>query len=648
MPDLAAITSVAIYPSIGIARVGNSPTDYFFGPEVPGPHPKDPGNFRDAQGRIKRQAARFRVYGLNANGEIVKEITADDGEITWTVQVANKKAAWYDFKQAFDIPASQGKVLGLPAIASNRRNPGYGGVYRKQLAIDPGARSISGRTINADGAAAQYAFGTGKFFTKQVYLGELRTDDKGNLIFLGGRGVSASRAGEPIVAFANNNGWYDDTSDGPVDATVKINGQVLQATGAWVIVAPPNYAPGVPAIVTGYDLIFEAATKLNPGLKPAKPAFFKHIYPLLKRFTLNQWVNGGMARDFGWGSTNDFTRPELIAQLSNPSDASRPLRQALFARFRNPNYQVKQPDALPPFYGDGTSFNVNTRDPREWMAVLELQYAWLAQWAAGDFVVDAPPPLKSWDAMTPAERASALDQAVLDETIGGPFHPGCEFTWPMRLPMMYATPFRIKRRAKPEPDWGALLTYAIALKAGGPLDGSGPGDISRWMAIPWQADTASCLSAYPFGAYFRDYQPTFWPARVPNDVMTQENYQIVVDPKRTKAEKDTAFSLAARRKWLRNIAYTATLPARLLNNRQAMVTFLQQWDKIAIVTQQPGPPAPSPFPSELWVETGRLLPVTRALAAATPAATESDVLPTSDVAPLEDDSWAEENPITLR
>ena len=55
------IESVAIYPSIGVARVGNSPDEFFFGPEVPGAEPIDPERFRDRKGRIKRQAARFRA-----------------------------------------------------------------------------------------------------------------------------------------------------------------------------------------------------------------------------------------------------------------------------------------------------------------------------------------------------------------------------------------------------------------------------------------------------------------------------------------------------------------------------------------------------------------------------------------------------------
>ncbi|HST23630.1 MAG TPA: LodA/GoxA family CTQ-dependent oxidase, partial [Blastocatellia bacterium] len=42
MPTKNAIVRYAIYPAIGIARVGNSP-EHFIGPEAPGEVPKPAG-----------------------------------------------------------------------------------------------------------------------------------------------------------------------------------------------------------------------------------------------------------------------------------------------------------------------------------------------------------------------------------------------------------------------------------------------------------------------------------------------------------------------------------------------------------------------------------------------------------------------------
>src|SRR4051794_20015448 len=109
--DLSEIERIVIHPAIGIARVGNSPDEWFLGPETPGPHPVPPDGFKDATGRIKPQAARFRLYGLDAEDQVVAEVTADNADISWTVHLANTKAAWYDFDIALDIPEAKG----LPA-----------------------------------------------------------------------------------------------------------------------------------------------------------------------------------------------------------------------------------------------------------------------------------------------------------------------------------------------------------------------------------------------------------------------------------------------------------------------------------------------------------------------------------------------------
>jgi hypothetical protein len=600
MPESPEITQFAIYPAIGVARVGNSPTGLFFGPEQPGEVRSGP--YRDDGGRIKRQAARFRIYGLDAQGRAVKEITAADARIEWHVEVANTKAAWFDFDEALDIPESIGSNT-TSGIASLIRNPNVKGDERASLAITPPPVAISGRRVNEHGGARQYEL-TGAFVGSQVYLGELRTDDDGRLVFLGGRGVSASADGKPLTTFANNPGWYDDVSDGPVDATVEYNGKTYTATGAWVLVGPPDYAPGVQGIVTGYDLLFEVAAQDAPMLLPARPSFVEHIYPLLRRFSQHQWVNAGFARDFGFGTPTDFDDPAFVARLGDPSVETRALRAAIFGWFRNPSYPYPQPTSLPAYYGDGMTTNTSSTDPRQWQAILPTQYHWLAQWVDGDFLADgAPEPPPAWASLSAAEQVAGIDRAVLDEVLGGPFHPGAEFTWPMRNAIVYASPFRIKRRTSPPPALGTQLVSSVALAAGGPLDGSGPGDITRWMAVPWQADTSSCLSGYI--TYVDDYLPTFWPARVPNDVLSSEQYAIVMDPMIPLGEKQHELGFHRRVKWLRGIRYPMQpeTPPKIWPSPPAINKFLQEWWKVGIIEAMPGPSGT--LPAQLWVETGR-------------------------------------------
>jgi len=137
MPKDQTIVRAAIHPGIGIARVGNSPDEYYIGPEVTDPPLKDVNN-RDANGAIKRQAARFRIYGYNAAGEVVGELNSNNAKIEWTVHLANRKAQWYEFQVALDIP--EAKELEIPY-----RNPKIKGEKRKGLVIDPGSCDIDGQ-----------------------------------------------------------------------------------------------------------------------------------------------------------------------------------------------------------------------------------------------------------------------------------------------------------------------------------------------------------------------------------------------------------------------------------------------------------------------------------------------------------------------
>jgi hypothetical protein len=597
------IEQIVIHPAIGIARVGNSPDASFLGPEVAGPHPVPADGFKDAAGRIKRQAARFRLYGLDRDGQVIAEVTAEDADIRWSVHLANTKAAWYNFDLALDIPEAKGlppaPLQAAPApTRSARRNATI--TERAGLRIDPGARSVSGRNANVDGEASSALFAGGTFLGKDIPLGELRTDEAGRLLVFGGMGSSGPAVpGALAVTFANNDLWWDDTSDGPVDATVRIGDREIPVTGAWVMVAPPNYAPGIQSVVTMYDVVFEVATFLEPARRPSRPSFTRMIYPLFARMVQNQWVNAGFLRDFGRGSPSDFLAPKTLRMLASPSPQHQPLRRQIFERFRNPSYTSMEYSGLPPYYGDGV--DLPATNPRQWMAVLPIQYAWLLQWANGDFDADWPAegltfPERLED-LPLTEQPDALDRAVLDECLGGPFHPGCEMTWPMRQSLLYDAPFRLRRRVGTGPDWGPEMTSEIALADDGPLSASGPGDITRWMAVPWQTDTSSCLSRYK-----RDvdgYLPAFWPARVPNDVLDLESYQAVMDDSLSLDKRQRAFE--NRVKWLRD------LPGWGVSSRQRINAFIRQWDAAGVVTRMPGPGDGDPFPEAFWVELGHAL-----------------------------------------
>lgn len=573
------ITHCKIHPAIGVARVGNSPDAYFVGPEVPHAAPPPGGGYKNAAGRLKRQAARFRIFGYNAADQPVRELTADDAQITWVAHVANKKAAWYNFELAMDIPEAK---------TCAQRNANV--TDRSQLIIDPGGRSIAGK--NQSGP--NFQFDTGTFFGKPVYLGELRTDDAGRLLFLGGHGASApAQPGHTAYTFANNDGWHDDTADGPVSAQVTLGGQSLPVEAAWVVVAPPNYAPDIITFQTMYDLIIDSFQ--NSWAPPiTQPSFTDHILPILKQLSDAQWVNAGFNAQFGWQAPHDFSRPAFLAKLSSLNPTYDVVRQQLFHQFRDPGGAGAQASAWPPIYGDAaftTPYN-----PRGLLALTPTQLARLKQWAHSDFVADwdpnAPPPPQNVDDIPIADRPHALDKAALVFCMGGPFHPGCEMTWPMRHAILYSGPFRIRRRpqGQPEPDYGPTLTPAEAVSQTGPLSGSGPGDITRWMALPWQTDTASCRSGYR--PQIDPYLPTFWPARVPNHVLSQTDYQTVMNAAKSAQTRADAFH--NRSSWLR------VLQGAHLTQINQMVT---DFGKFGVLERKPGPTDTDAFPEVVYVES---------------------------------------------
>ena len=302
------IVKAAIYPSIGIARVGNSLTEWYLGPEVPDPLPLSPGSYRDNTGALKREAARFRVYGLNASGTIVRELTCAEADIAWTVQLANKKAAWYGFQLALDIPEASAQG----STPTTLRNPLE--ADRAGLAITPGARTVSGV------AQPEQRFDDGTFMGIPVYLGSVLTDEAGRLLVLGGHGVSASYTDAVAVTFANNDTWYDDVADGPVTATVSVAGKALPVEPAWVVVAPPNYGPCRKSVRTMWDLMRDLAVQNGWLVKPKRPSFTNDILPIFQRMAGLQWVNEGVRRRLWveWACSTSRRRPSARLAATGP------------------------------------------------------------------------------------------------------------------------------------------------------------------------------------------------------------------------------------------------------------------------------------------------------------------------------------------
>ena len=589
-----AIVRAAVYPGIGVARIGDAESAFYIGPEVTEPQKRPPSYYRDESGAMKREAARFRIYGYNAAGEVVREITYDDADIQWTAHLANRKADWYRFITAMDIPET--KDLTLIQRNAKVRN-------RSSLVIDPGPRSIRGAN---ESGKKKYAFDSGKFKKEKVYLGELQTDEAGRLIVLGGRGRSESPGGKPPFdpkdpdSFNNANDWFDDVADGSVDATISIGGTSIPVEGAWVIVAPPNYAPDVIGWRTMYDLMCDTYVANGWMPVPAQTSFMHDVLPQLRRLSNLQWVNKGFYSMFGRGNPMDFEDSAFIERLNQKPDADGndpwgELRTNLLNAFRPHQPPVNEPRLWPWIYGDDFGGDLFADSPNTMLALPSIQQLHLQRWAKGDFVDDWNPTSSSpstIDQVPVADQPAMLDKAAMHYCLADAFHPGCEMTWPMRHATLYSKPFRIRRRVGEEPDYGPTLDQKTTLSPDGPLHGQSPGDITRWMGLPWQGDTAYCRAGYDTD--FDMFLPTFWPARVPNTVLTEEDYQLVVDETAPREERIAAYTRRA--SWYRFIDEAPTIPKRM---ERMIATFGAQ----GIVEARPGIDNDPVFPSTLYVET---------------------------------------------
>jgi hypothetical protein len=294
-------TTYKIHPGIGIARLGNAPEEFCISPEKPAALPiacDARGNpllspdgsaelpiskFKDGEGRIKRQAARFQIYVYDDESPQGRPLKVGDPvtgggnqgflvDIQWRAYLANKKASWYEFKQ---LAGEHGYAPDHP-----RRNAGITAAEaRQRLIIDPGPQIVDctqTRTARFDrDGGVVYA----PTFPPQLApcaidtLGELRTDDAGRLLVLGGRGSSGSflydEFGQPrIDTYANNDGWFDDTADGPVTARLVMYSPEVDRTRfidveypAWILVGYPAYVPQILDMVTIEEVVEDLAVR---------------------------------------------------------------------------------------------------------------------------------------------------------------------------------------------------------------------------------------------------------------------------------------------------------------------------------------------------------------------------------------------------
>jgi hypothetical protein len=547
-----------IHPALGVARVGDSATGFYVGPE----QPDVPANwsngtfdsFRDNSGRIKRQAARFRVfeYFPDDKGRLAspKEVTIGDEivDIEWRVHIANRKGSFFTFngqkgaedlyvarsQKPGDAPEKEGGDGDPPR--TNLRNSSVTNNRAAVLDIDPGEHIVSKDNQKA------VLTNPNKNVPMISDLGELQWVDNGRLNVLGGHGISGSTENppRPIDEYANNDTWCDDVGDGPVRARVKLqDGTSVDADPAWVTVGPPDFAPGIGNVVSLYDTLWDIAVQHlpvpadnalfsheplstlsehkrcweasgNQSLAGYKPSFTREIYPLLSRAFRARWafMYPGLGHQLHF-QLMEWSRLS-VADGGAERDEGRDARQFVFKQMRDPKAQTLAWKQMPRGLGDDyDDLDGDSPLPTSLLNLTHIQFALLEQWAAGNFVADWPGGDAELDVPAPREvTPEGLDRAALENCVGGPFYPGIEVSWIVRRPELYAEPFRlnVSKSDGDEPPIGALTFRS--------------GFFSQQMAQPWQADFYDChKEEHRSPAPDNDpYTYMWWTAQRPDDV----------------------------------------------------------------------------------------------------------------------------------
>ncbi|MBL4705302.1 MAG: CTQ-dependent lysine 6-oxidase LodA, partial [Flavobacteriales bacterium] len=325
-------------------------------------------------------------------------------------------------------------------------------------------------------------------------LGDLKTDSDGRLIVLGGYGNAGGN--EPLTSYGGSDTWHDDISDGPVYCTItfKDKSDPIEVQ-AWIIVGSPDFAPEIVNISTLSDSMFDVAVQhfsLVPKMyndgdfnTSYKVNYQRDILPIIQRISGYQWVANVQ-------SMMAFT--SNIFDFSDPSTKNKANRENYFSYFRKLDdksngredqsqqqlFKENGDDIFPMMPLNSGSNSVSNETIVKFLALDNTQYFMLSQWANGSF--------ENKPNYTPFP-VSSMDQASVGNCVGLPMCPGIEVTWSLQNPKVYSSAYTIWDEKGPEGYNRTGLTPSRDECDGG---GCQPGDLTKRMACPWQADFFQC------------------------------------------------------------------------------------------------------------------------------------------------------------
>jgi hypothetical protein len=489
-----AVFVYRIYPAVAIARIGDS-DQFYLGPEKdadlhenPTGHSQAPTAgrlYRDntaAPGKILRQAARFRIFEFkysNASASApaaVREVTSQDWDIRWSVELANKKS----FAVGQPSRSETNRILTSSASGS------LDSASTTPVSID---RAIPGGP--------------------NVNLATLRPGGGGRLLIVPGAGnrghLHATVDAAKSALGQASAGWWDDLGDGPVRAEIRkknTSGEFKPVVGAWVVLTAPAYSGPVRHVITLYDLIFEvywSQKGLNSvargGLSANAFSFRTDVHPVLHRASLSSWVTNNAMQAHGPGKVADYTDGSRLTLLgSTKSTAATSARDKIQKRVRTSQTSpaVTGISMPPPGMGAPTAFQLRAFD------------AWVNDPAFG---LDWTTPAK----LSALDEPMAITRCYLSTATGGVFAPGVEVGHIVTKPDTWALdpPPGMKTTS-----WDDAFRVDASKRAAG--------DLTRDCPVPWHIDLFRMCFGRPAGGPLPHGIHPVWPGTRPLEVVSAQ------------------------------------------------------------------------------------------------------------------------------
>lgn len=589
---IGLVDHVRVYPPIGIARVGSAhPEQAWIGPEYQ--QLFNPKQEYKHDGKIRKMACRFRVFGFDAKNNPLGEITKSVAKIKWTVNLVNSKSAFWKFQNFDAIASSNPKGSALednPLWKSNGfRNPSL----ERDKALPSERKSL---IINTRGSVAskgdkqaqlegKISFGDKPGDSYDAHMGSLRLAKDHSLVVIPADGTATQHGSAVLTDDFNTPGYWDTTGDGSIDVEVEFttgNHKPCKSEGnrgGWLLVGPPKYAPDMiqpTSIFDGIQNLFDGRTDDFSDHKDGvrSVGFYRDVFPVLRRPTELAWTNPDAFGGHGPGGPADFTQKSWLDKLTARGAAGDQVRKQVFFRLRSPDPEIAKGQADPRWMPrlSGNGGRCTSGDPTTWSSLTPYQYKVLKLWSDGDFHVepDKVGPLLTLDYLDPARFKELSIQDQLREAIKGPLaygtgqpvYPGIEISWSYLLEQTYddKEAFRINRK------------------------NVNPGDLNRLLSCPWQSDFYLCRNHW-------------WPACRPDSVVPVTEYDRIMN-----TGKSSITGVVPWERGIRPQHGDVFADLELVSN----VDMIAHWEKLGFVGRREGPPDNKGKPTkDVYIEQER-------------------------------------------